>query len=183
MELKVWVKTFFSIYRWLEKLAKAVDGYVTIRGVSCFYKNLRNITLCGTEKVVQDITGLMNKKISLINIKHLCDKLLCALPENLARFVIAKYVDDHTFEEVAKILDVNIRTTLRWNVAVLEKCTVKLQNWGWTHEKILHLIDHEKWILDLAKDIEIQQEINHSKKLAFFAIYHEAEKSYKKFMI
>ena len=128
MELKVWVKTFFSIYRWLDKLAKAVDDYVSLRGVSCYYKNLRSITLCSTEKVAHDITGLMNKKINLINIKVLCDKLLCALPENLARFVVAKYIDNHTFEKVSEILQVNIRTTMRWNVVVFEKCKILLHH-------------------------------------------------------
>lgn len=183
MEIKVWVKTFFSIYRWLDKLAKAVDDYVSLRGVSCYYKNLRSITLCSSEKVAVDITGLMNKKINLINIKVLCDKLLCALPENLARFVIAKYIDNHTFEKVSEILHVNIRTTMRWNVVVFEKCKILLHQWGYTEEKILALFDHEKWIMEVAKNIEVQQENKHSKKLTYFVIYHEAEKAYKKFMI
>lgn len=183
MELKVWVKTFFSIYKWLDKLAKSVDGYVALRGVSCFYKNLNSISLCNTEKVVRDITGLMNKKINLINIKHICDKMLCNLPEKFARFVIAKYVDNHTFEEVANILDINIRTAMRWNVAVVQQCQVFLQNWGYTESKILNLIDYEKWIIDVAKNIKLQEENNHSKKIAYFMIFHEAEKAYKKYMI
>ena len=183
MELKVWVKTFFSIYRWLDKLAKVVDNYVSLRGVSCYYKNLRSITLCATEKVATDITGLMNKKINLINIKVLCDKLLRALPENLARFVVAKYIDDHTFEEVAEILGVNIRTTMRWNLVSVEKSALLLEKWGYCQKKLLELLDYEKWIVEVAKSIEQQQETKHAKKLTYFVICHEAEKAYKNFMI
>lgn len=183
MEIKIWVKTFFSIYRWLDKLAKAVDEYVTLRGVSCFNKNLRSITLCSTEKVAHDITELINKKINLINIKHLCDKLLRDLQSNLARFMIAKYVDGHTFEKVAEIMNVNIRTTQRWNSVAIEKCQYLMEKWGFNNSRILELIDYEKWILEVAKSIEKQQKNKHSKKLTYFVIFHEAEKAYKKFMI
>lgn len=183
MELKVWVKTFFSIFRWLERLTKAIDDYVLIRGTSCYYKNLSSITLCSTTKVVNDITGLMNKKINLINIKILIEKMLQNLSSDHARFVVAKYVDNHTFEETAQILEVSTRTALRWNLVVLEKCGKYLKSLGYTDAKLKDLIGHEKWVLAVAKKLKQEDMIKHTKKLSYFAILHEAEKEYKSFMI
>lgn len=183
MLLEVWAKTFFLIYKCLDKLAKSIDIYVNIRASSCFYKNLKSITLCSTEKVCEDITALTNKKIDLINIKHITEILLKSLPEKAARFVILKYIEEKTFEETASILEISTRTANRWNISVLEKSAKILKSLGYNNNKLLSLIGGEKWVLSVANKVIEEDKIKHSTKLTYFVILHEAEKEYKRHLI
>lgn len=183
MELRIWVKTFFSIYRWLERITKTIDDYVDLRAKMCFYKNLSCITMCGTHKAVNDITMLMNKKISLINIKCLVEKILHSLPEKSARFLILKYVEDKTFAEVAQVMKISERTALRWNTATLKSGAKILQTLGYTSSKILILIENQRWLLNMARQFGLEEKVKHSKKLSFFVVLHDVQKELKQHMI
>ena len=183
MLLEVWAKTFFLIYRCLDKLAKSIDVYVNVRASSTFYKNLKNITLCSTQKVCDDITELTNKKISLINIKYLADQMLMALSEQSARFIILKYIEGKTLEETAKVLDISLRTANRWNLSVIAKCAKILKNLGFNHNKIVKIVGSEKWVFGIVDKVIEEEQTKHSTKLRRFVVLHEAEKEYKRFLI
>lgn len=183
MELKIWAKSFFSIYRFLDKLAKTIDSYVDIRACSCFYKNISSIVLCDTLRVSHDITALTNKKINLINVKVLTEKMLLVLPSNQARFVILKYFENKTFDETAERMEVSIRSVLRWNSDVMKKCEQYLIKNNFDEERLLDLIGNEKWILDVVKDLEEDEKNKHQKRILYFKILKEAEKSLKELMI
>lgn len=182
MKLKIWAKTFFSIYRCLSSLAKSIDNYVEIRANSCFHSTLSRLTLCQTERVFNDITTLINKKINLINIKALTEKLLLNLPEKYARFLVLKYIDGLTFEKTAECLGFTSRTAMRWNISVLNRCSNILRSWGYTNEKLLDFVGREHWIVNLFNKLLIEEN-QHSTKIAFFVLINEAEKEYKKYMI
>lgn len=182
MELKIWAKSFFSIYRCLATLIKSLDGYIDIRANSCFYSTLSRLTLCRTEKVFNDITALMNKKITLLNIKWLTEKLLSSLDEKSARFLVLKYIDGYTFEKTAESLEISTRTAMRWNVSVLNKCADILRAWGYSHKKMLDFVGNEKWIVDFYNKI-LQEENQHAKKVAVIMILNEVQKEYRKYMV
>jgi hypothetical protein len=182
MELKIWAKSFFSIYRCLNSLIKSLDGYIDIRASTCFYSTLSRLALCGTEKVFNDITALMNKKITLLNIKCLTEKLLSSLPESSARFLILKYIDGYTFEKTAESLEISTRTAMRWNISVLNRCAEILNAWGYTHKKMLEFVNNEKWIVDFYNKL-LHEENQHSKKVAVILILNEVQKEYRKYMV
>ena len=182
MELKIWAKSFFSIYRCLNSLIKSLDGYIDIRASTCFYSTLSRLTLCGTEKVFNDITTLINKKITLLNVKMLTEKLLSSLPENSARFLVLKYIDGYTFEKTAQSLEISTRTAMRWNISVLNKCADLLRGWGYSHKKMLDFVDNEKWIVEFYNNL-LQEENHHAKKVAVILILNEVQKEYRKYMV
>ena len=124
---------------------------------------------------------MINKKINLINIKCLVEKLLLALPEKNARFLVLKYIDGQTFLETSRCLGISERTAMRWNITVLNKCSNILRCWGYSDEKMLDFVGREKWIVNLYNKL-LQEENQHSTKITFFVLLNEAEKEYKKYM-
>lgn len=179
MLLDMWAKTFFVIYKCLDRLAKTIDSYIEIRALSSCFKSLKDISRCTTDRIWNDMTDLMNKKITLINLKCLTEKLLMILPEKASRFVIMKYVEDKTYEEVAKRMDISLRTAMRWNNSVLEKSGKILKGFGYDHKNICKLIDNEQWILAVFNSVMEEEKNKHTTKLSYFVVLREAEKEYK----
>ena len=182
MELKIWAKSFFSIYRCLNILAKSIDDFVEVRASTSFYSSLSRLTLCGTEKVFNDITALINKKITFLNIKCLTEKLLSSLPESSAKFLVLKYIDGYTFEKTAEVLEISTRTAMRWNITVLNRCAEILRAWGYSHKKMLEFVNNEKWIVDFYNKL-LQEENQHAKKVSVILILNEVQKECKKYMV
>ena len=121
MELKIWAKTFFSVYRILNKLASSIDKFVEIKAYSSFYTSIQNLPANNMIKVSEDLTCLINKKITLINIKLLTEKILANIGEEYARFIILRYIENKKFCDISEILHISMRTALRWNKSALEK--------------------------------------------------------------
>ena len=182
MELKIWAKSFFSIYRCLSTLVKSIDDFVEVRASTSFYSSLNRLTLCRTEKVFSDITALINKKITFLNIKCLVEKLLSSLPESSARFLVLKYIDGYTFEKTAESLEISTRTAMRWNITVLNRCSEILRSWGYSHKKMLEFVNHEKWIIDFYNKL-LQEQNQHAKRVSVILILNDVQKECRKYMV
>lgn len=178
MNLNIWAKTFFSIYRCLDRLATAADRYVKVNAYKSFGTTLNNISATRTEKLSDNIIKLMNKKITLINIKILTEQMLMALPKNQARLVIMKYIDNKSLEERAELFKTSVRTVMRWDNAIIEACASFLQENGYDGVKLVSILGNEKWILKVAEKIVREEQSNNICKIPTSAIIAIAMKEY-----
>ena len=181
MKLNIWAKTFFSIYRCLDKLTKAIDSYVKSRAYASFATPLANITFNSTQNITQNLVDLINKKITLINIKLLVEEILLGIPKKYSKYIIQRYFENNSFLKITKRFNVSIRTIARWDKKVLEYAAEYLKLNKYTSAKLASLIGKEKWIYDLVKT-GIENSSHKGYKPSFAIIMKKAHKEYSRIM-
>lgn len=181
MELKIWAKTFFSVYRILNKLASSIDKFVEIKAYSSFYTSIANLPANNMMKVSEDLTCLINKKITLINIKLLTEKILANIGEEYARFIILRYIENKKFCEISEALHISIRTALRWNNSSLESSAKILRENGFNVDKIKKLVNNEKWLFEVYEKLKVEAVQKHQSQTIYSSILKSATKEYRSF--
>lgn len=157
MEQKIWSKTLLTCYGCLEKIADAIDHLVYLNGINsgCFKSDAFNCA----NKIIE----LTERKKLLINLKIITEDVLANLQPQYAKILVLKYFDRVKTEECAKIVCLSKRTFFRKLNNAIDSFCCKLNNMGYTSEKLAILTKSEKWIADLFSSL-YQQEINKSLK-------------------
>lgn len=179
MKQKNWVKTLFSIYRCNTKLASAIDKFVQIKAHKPLYANLLNISSCSTLRLSDEIIALNNKKITLINMKYITEHILKSIKKVYARLLIMRYIENKKFLEISQILQISSRTTLRWHSNALGQGACILKKLNIDHQKMLNIINNEKWILDIFNKLEKQDESKRHALITEMQIIKIANKDYQ----
>lgn len=151
MNLKNWIQTMFSVYGCLENLIETIDKYVEMKTLSSMYSNLMNLGKNCTLKVFDDVTKLINKKIVLLNLKFVSEKVLENLPSSLARFIILKYIEERRLDEIAEIMEKSTRTVARYNAEAISRARKILSRYGYDENKFFNMCHTEKWLLEICK--------------------------------
>jgi len=149
MSVKHMVKTIFTVYRFLDKLASSIDKIVETRALNSYYVSLENTSYNDISKVTNDILELTERKITLINLKVLANEMLKFLDKDYARLIIMKYIENKPYFEIAEKLNISERTVTRWHNNAVVLCNFYLQDNGYTLNKLLNLLKNEKWILQV----------------------------------
>ncbi|MDD2226967.1 MAG: hypothetical protein PHH71_00065 [Clostridia bacterium] len=143
------VKTLFTVYRFLERLANSIDRIINTRAVNACFVHLENTAYNYVEKVADDIMELTQRKITLINLKVITDNILENINQDFARFVIMKYIEDRSIFEISDALEVSMRTLSRWNNNAIIKGALYLRGNGLTLNVMVDLIKNENWIVQV----------------------------------
>ncbi|MDD2445752.1 MAG: sigma-70 region 4 domain-containing protein [Clostridia bacterium] len=149
MNMKNMVKTIFTVYRFLDKLASSIDKIVETRALNSFYVSLDNISYNDISKVTNEILELTERKVTLINLKVLANEVLKVLDKDYARLIIMKYIENKPYLEIAEKLNISERTVRRWHNNAIVLCAFYLQDNKYTLNKFLSLLKKEKWILQI----------------------------------
>lgn len=149
MELKVWSKTLLSIYRHLFKLTRAIDKMVLEFGLN----SCRFCGVCGTYNSAQKIIELTDRKVNLINLKVLIEKVLTKVDDVSCKILTLKFIDRMSNETIMDVLDIKRRTYFRKYQSALNSFANMLLIEGYNNEKIVNLIGSETWIFDVYKEI------------------------------
>lgn len=90
MNVKIWCKSFLSIYHMIPSLINAIDKMVFLKSV-----NSSNFSLSGeaTANQVEAIFNLTQKKVNLINLKVLTDETLLEISKTSAKMIKLRYID------------------------------------------------------------------------------------------
>ncbi len=141
-----WARTILTVYRYLERIAGAIDkivmqralGSSNIVGQNYFYNN----TLTISEKLIE----LSERKVTLINLKVLIEDALGDMDEKDANVLIQKYVDGLRNKDLAESQCVGLRTIFR----KVEKAELafkgKIVSKGFNDIRLKDMLKDEIWI-------------------------------------
>ena len=105
MQNHIWAKTLLSSYRFLDRIAGAIDKIIEKKALASSSMLGRDILTGNTLSLTDKIIELSERKVKLINIKVLTEKALQSLDEGEAKILISKYVEkkpvDLTLDELS----------------------------------------------------------------------------------
>ncbi|MGN1208341.1 MAG: DUF1492 domain-containing protein [Christensenellales bacterium] len=145
MRLKVWSKTLLNVYDCLFSLTNEIDKIVEKFALnSCNFYGFSN-----TIENMQKIIDITDRKVTLINVKVLIEKMLVSLDDVSCKILTLRFVDKMSHETVIRALNMKRRTYFRkYNDAICSFASNLLSN-GFDENKIIKLIKNERWILFL----------------------------------
>ncbi len=154
MQKHVWGKTLLTVYRYLERIADAIDNIIEKQAV-------QHSSMLGSDALTHNTLSLANKiidlserKVKLINIKLLVEKALSTLNEKGAKILIMKYFDNASCEEILSALSLSRRTYFRrineMEAAFEAGCSL----FGFPMERLDSYLSGEDWILNVKSSFE-----------------------------
>lgn len=140
-------KTAFVAYRFLDKLCYSVDQIIKNRAVNSFYVSSKKPFENSVWEVSQNIIDLIDKKIGLINLKILVEKILHDLPSRFARLLIMRYIDGQKMDFILNRLQISERTFSRNTTQALKLSLMFMKSYGFEENNLFNLIKSDKWLL------------------------------------
>lgn len=177
MDLNILVKTLFSVYRVLDKLSGSIDKMVRLKAFGSMATTMENLAVNDTLKISQDINNLTNKKINLINIKVITTDILKGIDKDFARLIILKYMENKKYAEISQILNISIRTAIRWHKSAISASVLQFKKANLLAGKMENFFIKENWLLSVYETF--QKNENLEKKYNQKDIINKACKEYK----
>ncbi len=149
----IWSKTILSAYRYLERVAQAIDKLVIKEAMgSIAYTGLSSI------KTAQDISDRIldytEKKVALINTKVYVEKALLSLGREQARLLVKKYIQGKKTNEVISEMKLPRRTFYRKLEAAEKAFAHALILLGADEEKLDMMLSDQKWLMRIYSEFE-----------------------------
>lgn len=123
--MKNWIRVIFAINGKLDALTYSIDGQV---------ENLSALTTVPTMELFDDIIKLNDKKVRLINLRVLHDKMEEALTSR-ERYIIVRSSMGYSFGEIADALGLSKGNVYRTYLKTQKKLCKILSSYGYTKEK------------------------------------------------
>ncbi len=146
-----WAKTLLTAYRYLERIADALDSMIESRGLLSRNVSGINYSINNIFTLSEKIINLSERKVKLINLKVLTEKCLKKCGDKTACLLIEKYIDGRKNDDIAKRNDIAYRTLFRRLSLGEQKFQSVLDSMGFTEEKLDEYLSCEKWILEIKK--------------------------------
>ncbi|MEG1499660.1 MAG: hypothetical protein RR400_01110 [Clostridia bacterium] len=164
MELKIWSKTILSSYKYLKRICCAIDKLVDAEAESSarFYSS--NSSSYNSFAIASNMIDYTEKKIALINVKLLTEKVLASIDAEQARLLIKKFINCDTSEKIYSYLGITERTYFRKLNLALSSFEKNMQRLGYSAEKLGEMLNGQKWILSVYDRIEKEQQDKGCKK-------------------
>lgn len=145
----VWTKTILTVYRYLERIAGAIDkiimqsalGSGNICGQNYYFNNVYSVT----DKII----NLSERKVTLINLKVLIEDTLAEIDKKDALILIEKFLDGEKTKEIMERNNISMRTVFRKLDNALKSFGNRLNVKGYDENKIYSMLKDENWILNV----------------------------------
>ena len=142
-----WSKTILSVYRYLEAISKAIDNLVVKKSInSSFYNNGR---FNSTYECANEIMNLTERKVNLINLKVLTEKVLQKLEPLQRKVLTLTYIDNVSRDDICEVLEISTRSYFRKKADGLKSFGKTLVSMGYDAKKIHSTFESEKWLVAL----------------------------------
>lgn len=155
----VWARTLLSVYRYLERIAGAIDkiveqtglGSANICGQNYFYNNIFTVS--------QKMIDLSERKVTLINVKLLVENSLRKIDPEDAEILIEKFFDGVKTKDIVERHGISMRTAFRKIDCAIKSFASALVLQGFDTDRLQQTLKDEHWIIQvhdrlLAKDEE-----------------------------
>ena len=150
----VWAKTTLSAYPYLIKIADAIDRVVERRAMNSFYVSGSDFSRNNVYDLANQLLGLSDRKVVLINLKILVENTLKKCDKFFAKLLIAKYISRKKSAEICELLNVAQRTYFRKIKEAEKQFEVCLRAQGYDQQKLLEFLGEEEWIMDIKEQYE-----------------------------
>ncbi len=142
-----WAKTLLSVYRYLERIADAIDkivektglGSANICGQNFFYNNIFTVS--------QKMIDLSERKVTLINTKILVEETLKKIDQEDAEFLIEKFFDGVKTRELVERHEISMRTAFRKVESAIKSFASALVVKGFDDKRLESMLKDEHWIM------------------------------------
>ncbi len=143
---ELWAKTLLSVYRYLERIAGAIDKIIlrsglnsaNIVGQNYFYNNVFTIS--------QKLIDLSERKVTLINLKVLIEQTLAEMDEKDALILIDKFVDGVKTKDLVERHKLSTRTVFRKIDSALKNFAWHLCLKGYGAAALEKMLANENWL-------------------------------------
>lgn len=160
-----WTKTILTVYRYLERVANAIDKLVDRQALNSYYSSCGK---SGILDIANEIIELSERKVKLINLKVLTENALENIDELYAQLLIEKYIDSDKCEMIAERHNLPLRTYFRRSEEAEDKFSSFLSKKGFNNEKLYDYLGKETWIM------EVYENFNKKEEIKFFNGYEMA---------
>ena len=155
----VWAKTLLSVYRYLERIAGAIDKIIEKTGLGSANICGQNYYLNNIFTVSQKMIDLSERKVTLINIKVLVEEALKKIDPEDAEILIEKFFDGVKTREIVELHEISMRTAFRKIDSAIKSFASALVLKGFDDLRLEKMLQNEHWILQvherlLARDEE-----------------------------
>ena len=151
--MHIWAKTILTSYRYLERIADAIDSMIESRGLYARVVSGANYYLNNIYNLSDKMIELSERKVKLINLKVLTENVLEKIGENSAKLLIAKYIDKMKNSEIAQVYDLSLRTYFRRINEAEGKFEQVLALNGFDEERLENYLCKERWIMEIKSRI------------------------------
>lgn len=149
MKINLCAKTTLMVYRYLDRIADAIDRLIERRALNSFYVGAFGNNDNSILSVADYIINLSERKVKLINLKILIDLALENCPILFAQILIERFMDNEKGSEIAKKHNLSERTYFRRLNDALDNYSSALSKLGFPENKLLDYISSEKWIMEV----------------------------------
>lgn len=154
----IWSKTILTVYRYLERVAGAIDRIVLRSGLGSGNIYGQNYLYNNVLSISQKIIDLSERKITLINLKVLTEDILKKLKAEDLKILLERYVDGRKYKDIGTRNNISLRTVYRRLEASEIAFARFLDVRGFSSERLLKMLEHEKWILSVYQHIKEKSE-------------------------
>ena len=104
--------TVLVAYSALPKILKDYDSAFRARLQSSFMSAhlQRGVT---TEKLVQEMLDINGRKLAMLHLKEIVERAAGSIPTELSNILVLRFVKGKTFQEIADIENISVRTAFR----------------------------------------------------------------------
>ena len=150
MELKVWSKTFLTVYKYLEKITDSIDSLIMNK----------SLNICSDAfAVANEILELTERKVILINLKVLVESALKKANASSSKLLILKFIDGVSCEDGAKLQNISLRSYFRHIDHAVSEFSLIIKSMGFDETYLNTHFKNEKWLFNLYNRL-LNQEIN-----------------------
>ena len=140
--MEIWAKTLLSVYKYLDKIAGALDELIRKKCIYSSFASNRQDIFSQTDGVI----SLMNRKIHIINLKVITEQALAGLKLSDRKIIMLSYVDGVKCKDVANILKMPMRTYFRAKSKAVNSFANALIRLGYTDAKLQEKYGSEHWL-------------------------------------
>lgn len=154
MKSNLWAKTFLTIYKYLDRIADAIDKLVERQALNSYYSGFRND---GILDIADKLIELSERKVKLINIKVLIEQTLEKLEKESAQLLIEKYIDNDRGEDIALRHGLPQRTYYRRQNEAENAFTAYMTLQGFNEKKLNEYVAKENWIMEVYNNFKTKE--------------------------
>lgn len=147
MKTNQWAKTLLHVYKYLDRIAGAIDKIVDKKALNTFFYSHNQKE--GVLESANEIIELSERKKRIINLKVLTDKCLQECSEENARILINRFIDNDSAETTAKRMNFLIRTLFRKQEFAEGQFYANMIRQGFDDKTMREYIADEKWIMEV----------------------------------
>ena len=168
MENTEWSKTIMTVYKYLKRMTLAFDRLIESKATNSFYTSSNNYAFNNVFDITNSMLDLIERKVTLINLKVLADKVLKSIKPEYAKLLIFKYIENQKCDQIAKNIKCTQRTYFRKCALAHESFYKTLCVLGYDAQKLKQMLKGEAWIMSVYNEFCEQECAEETKTATFF---------------